>query len=173
MHRNSMISGPTVETRKRRVVAPLCHHRSLGELEMHAELLPNAWMTRMTSKSTVYVVDDDEQARASVCALIWSEGMVAQAFPTAEAFLEHHRQGEPGCLVTDVHLPGISGLELHRRLRAAGSRLPVVLITARADGHVHFHCRGSDVVSLVTKPYEHDELWDAISRALHLGAPRT
>ena len=119
---------------------------------------------------TVFVVDDDRQARESVCALVRSLGVRAEAFQSAEEFLEVFTPDRAGCLVTDVRMFGMSGVELQQKLKADGVPLPVIVITAYARTPLTVKVMQQGAVTLLEKPYEEDELWDAIRKALALDA---
>ncbi len=120
----------------------------------------------MTSEPTVFVVDDDQLARESVCALVQSMGVSAEAFPSAEDFLEHYVDDRAGCLVTDVRMMGMSGLELQDKLQELRIRLPVVVMTAYAKTPLTVRAMQNGAVTLLEKPCEENELWDAIRKAL-------
>lgn len=126
----------------------------------------------MNVTPTIFVVDDNEPARNSVCALVRSMGMSAAAFDSAEAFLEAYTEQQAGCLVTDVRMLGMSGLELQDRLNEMQSLLPVVVLTAYATTPLTVRAMKGGAVSILDKPYQDDELWNAIRRALSLEAKR-
>jgi two-component system response regulator FixJ len=120
----------------------------------------------MTSDSTVFVVDDDELARRSVCALVASRGCRAVAFSSAEAFLATYDVNQPGCLVTDVRMLGMDGLELQERLRSLNVRIPVIVITAYATTPLTVRAMQSGAITLLEKPCYDEKLWQAIEAAL-------
>ena len=120
----------------------------------------------MAAEPTVFVVDDDEMARDSLCALARSMGIHAESFTSAEAFLDHYDKERPGCLVTDVRMLGMSGLELQDKLRELDVQLPVIVITAYAHTPLTVRAMKGGAVTLLEKPYEENELWDAIREAL-------
>ena len=124
----------------------------------------------MTNDPIVFVVDDDERARESVCALVQSMGLDSVPFASAEEFLEQHTNDHAGCLITDVRMLGISGLELHEKLNEMGSNLPVIVITAHATTAVTVQAMQGGAITLLDKPYREDELWSAIRKALALDA---
>ena len=115
---------------------------------------------------TVFVVDDDRMARDSVCALVRSLGMRAQSFASGEEFLAQYTPDLPGCLVTDVRMLGMSGVELQQRLNEDGVTLPVIVLTAFARTSLTVKVMQQGAVTLLEKPYEEDDLWDAIRKAL-------
>jgi two-component system, LuxR family, response regulator FixJ len=120
----------------------------------------------MVFEPTVFVVDDDERARKSVCALVRSLGLKAEAFPSAEEFLARYDPCRPGCLVTDVRMLGMSGLDLQDKLNAQGNRLPVIVLTAYPRTSSTVRAMKAGAVTLLEKPYDEEELWDAIRKAL-------
>ena len=120
----------------------------------------------MTGEPTVFVVDDDELARTSVCALARSMGIRAESFSSAEEFLEHYVEGRPGCLVTDVRMLGMSGLELQDRLRELDVHVPVIVMTAYAKTPLTVRAIKGGAVTVLEKPCEENELWDAVRKAL-------
>jgi two-component system, LuxR family, response regulator FixJ len=120
----------------------------------------------MAEQSTVFVVDDDEGARRSVGALVESMGLKAEAFASAEDFLNHYTEGRPGCLVTDLRMMGMSGLELLEHLVQRHVFLPVIVLTAYARTSITVQAIQSGAVTVLDKPYTDDDLWDAIRTAL-------
>ena len=120
----------------------------------------------MTQDPTVFVVDDDDLVRTSVCALVRSMGLRAKSFASAEEFLEQDVAQQPGCLVTDVRMLGMSGLELQDRLRELDIPLPVIVMTAYAKTPVTVRAIKGGAVTLLEKPCDDSELWDSIRKAL-------
>lgn len=118
------------------------------------------------SEITVFVVDDDVQARKSVCAVVASMGLAAEGFSSAEEFLAGYREGRRGCVITDLRMPGLSGLDLQQELIRREWPLPVVILTAYPRTSVTVQAMRAGAVTLVEKPYRDDELWDAISKAI-------
>ena len=115
----------------------------------------------------VAVVDDDISVRESLESLIRSVGMQVKLFASAEEFLSAAHDGKADCLVLDVRLPGMSGLELHRYLLGQNCRLPAIFITAHAsDDRARLEARSDWTVAYLTKPFGEDELLDAIDAAL-------
>jgi FixJ family two-component response regulator len=124
----------------------------------------------MSDKPTVFVVDDDELTRESVCALVSSMGYAAQPFASGEEFLAFYQEERPGCLVSDLRMQGMSGVELLETLTRRGFHLPVVMITAYARTPTTVRAMKAGAVTLIDKPYSDNELWDAIRTALVQGA---
>lgn len=118
------------------------------------------------SEPTVFVVDDDPAALESVCALAESMGVHAEAFDSAEDFLGAYDPARPGCLVTDQRMPGMTGLELQRRLADRAAALPVIVITAYADVKLAVEAMQQGAVTLFEKPCRNEELWNRIREAL-------
>ncbi len=120
----------------------------------------------MAGEPTVFVVDDDELMRTSICALACSMGIRTEAFCSAEEFLENYVDGRPACLVPDVRLPGMSGLELQEKLRELDVHLPTIVITAYASIPLTVRAMQGGALTLLEKPFGDNELWDAIRKAL-------
>ena len=120
----------------------------------------------MAFEPAVFVVDDDEHACKSVCALVRSLGLRAEAFSSAEDFLARYTRGYPGCLVTDIRMTGMSGLDLQDRLAEQNIRLPVIVLTAYPRTRSTVRAMKAGAMTLLEKPYDEEELWDAIRKAL-------
>jgi FixJ family two-component response regulator len=116
--------------------------------------------------STVFVVDDDADVRASIQGLLKSVGLRSQCFGTPQEFLRNKRPDEPGCLVLDVRLPGVNGLDFQHELADAGVRIPIVFITAHGDIPMTVRAMKSGAVEFLTKPFRDQDLLDAIHQAL-------
>ncbi len=115
----------------------------------------------------VAVVDDDISVRESLESLIRSVGMQVKLFASAEEFLSAAHNGNADCLVLDVRLPGMSGLELHRYLLDQNCKLPAIFITAHAsDDHARLEARSDWTVAYLTKPFGEDEFLEAVDAAL-------
>ncbi len=120
----------------------------------------------------VAVVDDDISVRESLESLIRSVGMQVKVFASAEEFLTAAHPRNADCLVLDVRLPGMSGLELHHHLLAHDRKLPVIFITAHAsDDRARLEARSDWTVAYLTKPFGEDELLDAVDAALKWKPP--
>jgi FixJ family two-component response regulator len=117
----------------------------------------------------VGVVDDDISVRESLESLIRSVGMAVRVFGSAEEFLNWGQPNKLDCLILDVRMPGMSGIELHRHLRASDCRVPVVFMTAHAYNDQARSEAASDwTVAYLSKPFSDDELLDAVHAALKL-----
>jgi FixJ family two-component response regulator len=120
----------------------------------------------MDNESTVFVVDDDPGARESVIALVSLKGLRAEGFSSAENFLEHYDPTSTGCVVVDVKMTGMSGLELLRKLNERKSHLPVVVITGYGDVPMAVKAMQEGAFTFLEKPCQEQELWHAIQQAL-------
>src|ERR1700680_56198 len=114
----------------------------------------------------VFVIDDDAAVRASIQGLLKSVGLRSECFGTAQEFLVSKRPDAPSCLVLDVRLPGVNGLDLQRRLAEAGIRIPIIFITGHGDIPMTVKAMKSGAVEFLTKPFRHQDLLDAIHQAL-------
>ena len=114
----------------------------------------------------VFVVDDDAAARASVQNLLHSVGLKVEAFDSAAKFLEHERAAVPSCLVLDVRLPRMSGIELQRELRNRGEAIPIIFVTGHGDIPMSVEAIKAGAMEFLTKPFRGQVLLDAIHKAL-------
>jgi len=114
----------------------------------------------------VAVVDDDASLRRSVRNLLMSVGFQVEAFASAEQFLEAPQRGSIGCLVLDLRLTGMNGLDLLRHLGSIGSQIPVIILTAHGDDEVRRRALQAGAVALLGKPFRGDALLDAVRSAL-------
>ena len=114
----------------------------------------------------VFVVDDDSSIREAIRNLISLEGLGVETFGTAQDFLRSERPDLPGCLVLDVELPGLSGLDLQRELTAHGITLPIVFITGYGDIPMSVRAMKAGAMEFLTKPFRDQDLLDAIHQAL-------
>jgi len=115
---------------------------------------------------TVFIIDDDSGVRESIQDLVESVGLHAESFASAQEFLSTERRGGPSCLVLDVRLPGISGLDLQHELKRAGVKIPIIFITGHADIPMTVTAMKSGAVEFLTKPFRDQDLLDVIQRAL-------
>jgi FixJ family two-component response regulator len=124
-------------------------------------------------QALVSVVDDDVSVRKSLDRLIRSAGMEARVFASAEEFLNSDHPCKGDCLIFDVRLPGMSGIELHRHLLASKCEVPVIFITAHAsDDRARLEAASDWTVAYFIKPFNGDELLDAVEVALKMEARR-
>src|SRR5580704_12819051 len=115
---------------------------------------------------TVFIIDDDAAVRASIQDLLDSSGLRSESFETAEQFLRSKLSDGPSCLVLDVRLPGINGLDFQRRLADAGFQIPIIFITGHGDIPMTVKAMKSGAVEFLTKPFLDTDLLDAIHQAL-------
>ena len=115
---------------------------------------------------TVFVVDDDANVRASIQGLLKSAGLRAECFETAEQFLQKKPSMGPSCLILDVSLPGMSGLDFQQKLRNAGLQIPIIFVTGYGDIPMTVKAMKSGAVEFLTKPFEDQDLLDAVQQAL-------
>jgi FixJ family two-component response regulator len=115
---------------------------------------------------TVFIVDDDGGVRRAVQDLVESVGLRAECFATAQEFLHKKRTSDPSCLVLDVRLPQMSGLDFQRTLADAGIQIPIIFITAHGDIPMSVRALKSGAVEFLTKPFRNQDLLDAIQQAL-------
>jgi len=120
----------------------------------------------MAENPVVYVVDDDEGIRSSLESLIRSVGLSVQTFASAQDFLQGQRGSAPGCLVLDVRLPGLSGLDLQSELAKAEIHTPIVFITGHGDIPMSVRAIKAGAVEFLTKPFRDQDLLDAIQQAI-------
>jgi FixJ family two-component response regulator len=120
----------------------------------------------MPTKPVIAIVDDDESAREGTADLIKSMGFIANAFAHAEGFLQSDSMRCTACLITDVRMPGMTGLELHERLVGSGHVIPTILVTAFPNDRDRTQAMRSGVICYLTKPFSEDELLRCIHAAL-------
>jgi FixJ family two-component response regulator len=114
----------------------------------------------------VYVVDDDPSVRRAIKRLIESEGLRVELFGSAQEFLQGRRPDAPSCLVLDIKLPEINGLDFQRQLAEAGIRIPIIFITGHGDIPMTVRAMKAGAVEFLTKPFRDQDLLDAIQLAL-------
>ena len=114
----------------------------------------------------IAIVEDDESLRESLVGLIRSLGYQASAHASADAFLAADLAGECDCVITDIQMPGTSGIELKHRLVEAGCAVPVIMVTARTEGALHERARASGAVCLLRKPFAAEALIQCLETAL-------
>ena len=122
----------------------------------------------MHGKPRIAVVDDDESVRQGLANLISSVGYEAELYASAEEFLASPEAGGAACLVLDLRMPGMSGLELQRRLAAHSGGPPVIIITAHGDDEARAEALAAGAVAFLNKPFKEETLLGAISSALSL-----
>ena len=120
----------------------------------------------MDANATVFVVDDDAATRDSLNDLIRSVGLRVELYASAQDFLRSERPDVPGCLVLDVRMPGLSGLDLQRRLTEAGVSMPIIFISGHGDVPMTVRALKAGALEFLTKPFRDQDLLDAIQQAL-------
>jgi FixJ family two-component response regulator len=115
---------------------------------------------------TVFVIDDDAAMRAAIYGLLKSVDLRSETFGTAQEFLHSKRPDGPSCLVLDVRLPGVNGLDFQRQLADAGFDIPIIFITGHGDIPMSVKAMKSGAVEFLTKPFQDQDLLDAIRQAL-------
>jgi FixJ family two-component response regulator len=121
---------------------------------------------RPAEAPTVFVVDDDPSVRASIQGLLRSASLRSESFGTAEEFLRSKRPEAPSCLVLDVSLPGVNGLDFQRQLADAGIQIPIIFVTGHGDIPMSVKAMKSGAVEFLTKPFDDQGLLTAIHQAL-------
>ena len=124
----------------------------------------------MSLEATVFVIDDDPAVRESLQWLIESVGLSVETYSNAQQFLDAFDRDRPGCLVLDVRMPGISGLDLQDQLASQQVRIPVIIITGHADVPMAVRAMKAGVVDFIEKPFSDELLLDRIRAALELDA---
>ncbi len=114
----------------------------------------------------VFVIDDDDLVRAAIQGMLKSVGLRSETFGTPQEFLRSKRRDGPSCLILDVRLPGVSGLDFQRELGIAGIRIPIIFITGHGDIPMTVKAMKSGAVEFLTKPFRDQDLLDAIHQAL-------
>jgi FixJ family two-component response regulator len=115
---------------------------------------------------TVFVVDDDADMRVAIEGLLKSAGLRSKAFGSAEEFLRNQRPDGPSCLVLDISLPGVNGLDFQRQLADSGIQIPIIFVTGHGDIPMSVKAMKSGALEFLTKPFEDENLLDAIRQAL-------
>jgi FixJ family two-component response regulator len=120
----------------------------------------------MATVPLISIVDDDASLRSSLGNLLRSLGFRVQEFPSAQAFLGSQNARETACLILDVRMPGMNGLDLQRHIAASGWRLPIAFITSHADDDARTRALAAGAVGFLSKPFREHEILDAINAAL-------
>jgi FixJ family two-component response regulator len=128
-----------------------------------------ATVTSERATRVVAIVDDDRSVLSSLKDLMESAGLSAWCYESAEAFLVSDQRHRTTCLVTDVRMPGMSGLELQAQLHGEGSRIPMIFITARDDAQIRMQAMTAGAVEVFSKPFDHEVLLKTVRAALKDG----
>jgi FixJ family two-component response regulator len=123
-------------------------------------------MARQKKTKLVAVVDDDDSMRGALQGLLKAVGLPSQAFASAEEFLNSGQQHRTACLITDIRMPGISGLELQARLNAERCRIPTIFITAHGDAQMRMQALRAGAVEFLAKPFDDEALLKTVRAAL-------
>jgi FixJ family two-component response regulator len=117
--------------------------------------------------TVVAIVDDDESVREALLALIKTDGIPTLAFASAEAFLDSGELNRIGCLISDIRMPGMSGLELQAKLNSERCKIPIIFITAHGDEKVRMQALRSGAVEFLVKPFDDEALLESVRVALN------
>jgi len=123
-------------------------------------------MVNQNKAKLVVIVDDDDSMRSAVQDLLEAVGLPARGFASAEEFLRSGKQQETACLITDIRMPGMSGLELQAQLNAERCRIPIIFITAHGDEKMRLQARREGAVEFLSKPFDNEVLLDGVRAAL-------
>jgi FixJ family two-component response regulator len=120
----------------------------------------------MSAKSEIWIVDDDEAVRDSLSALLAGEGHAVRSFASALEFLDFAKEGMGGCLLSDVRMPGMSGIDLQRRLQELNIRIPIVFITGHADVAMAVQALKGGAMDFIEKPFPNHVLFASLAEAI-------
>jgi FixJ family two-component response regulator len=114
----------------------------------------------------IAIVDDDSSVRRSLCRLVKAFGYQVESFDSAETYLNSNHSVSPDCLVLDLHMPGLSGIELHKKLRETGGQIPVIFITAHDDLRTRETIPEVGVIDFLSKPFKDEDLQKSLERSI-------
>jgi len=123
-------------------------------------------MSSEHSSRLIAIVDDDQSVQSALQDLIESEGLSTVCFGSAEEFLHSGAQDEAGCLIADIRMPGISGIELQAKLKADRCRIPIIFITAHGDAKMRIRAMRDGAVEFLTKPFDNAVLLETVQAAV-------
>jgi FixJ family two-component response regulator len=123
-------------------------------------------MAVKANSASIAVVDDDELMRGALQGLLKEAGLFVRAFESAEEFLESGQQHHTSCLIADIRMPGMSGLDLQARLSAEQIKIPIIFITAHGDERMRMQALRSGAVEFLTKPFDDEVLLETVRAAL-------
>jgi FixJ family two-component response regulator len=126
----------------------------------------------MQPAAVVFVVDDDPSIRRAIKTLLESVGLAVEVFSSAQEFQQSRRHDAPSCLILDIRLPGISGIEFQRKLAEANNAIPIIFITGHGDIPMSVRAMKAGAVEFLPKPFRHQDLLDAIHLALERDVAR-
>jgi FixJ family two-component response regulator len=127
----------------------------------------NRTVNNKISSQLVAIVDDDRSVQSALKDLMESAGLSARCFGSAEEFLESDQRNQTASLVADIRMPGMSGLELQAKLKADGSRIPIIFITAHGDVKVKMRAMKAGAVEFLSKPFDYEVLLEKVRAALN------
>lgn len=137
-----------------------------------SRILELSGIMSLPKDATIFVVDDDEAMGRMIQSLVESVGLKAEIYSSAQAFMDSYDPARPGCLLTDVRMPGMSGVELQEWLARERSLLPVILVTAHADVPLAVRAMKSQALDVIEKPFKLQDLLDRVQHAVRLDAER-
>jgi FixJ family two-component response regulator len=123
-------------------------------------------MTIQEKAKWIAIVDDDDSMRTALQGLLKAVGLLSRGFASAEEFLNSGEQYQTACLIADICMPGISGLELQAKLNAEHCRIPIIFITAHGDERMRLQARREGAVEFLSKPFDNEVLIDSVRAAL-------
>ncbi len=125
-----------------------------------------------SGRSTIYIIDDDASVRRALTRVMTQAGLPSESFESAEAFLAAVHHGDTGCVVADMTMPGLSGIDLQTLLDSAGVKLPLILLTAHDTDETRAAARGAGAAAYFRKPVDIQALLDAVRWACHPTPPK-
>ena len=156
-----MRNNPPAQGIDESLIAP-----SEGVIASDGSLTYRAVVMKGQSTEFVVIVDDDESVQSALQDLIEADGLSARSFGSAEEFLESGLHCNAACLITDIRMPGMSGLELQARLKADGCKTPIIFITAHGDARVRIQAMREGAVEFLMKPFDDQVLLSRVRAAL-------
>lgn len=120
----------------------------------------------MNPEPTVFIIDDDEAVRRFLSGLIASVGLHVETYASAQEFLDADEPSQPGCLLLDIRMPGMSGLELQKELASRNIRIPIIILTGHGDVQVAVHAMKAGAVDFIEKPFNNELLLDRVQNAV-------
>lgn len=120
----------------------------------------------MNPEPTVFIIDDDEAVRRFLSGLIASVGLRVETYASAQEFLDADEPSQPGCLLLDIRMPGMSGLELQKELASRNIRIPIIILTGHGNVQVAVHAMKAGAVDFIEKPFNNELLLDRIQMAV-------
>jgi FixJ family two-component response regulator len=156
------------KSKQRRNLFPVVSERRASPvfIRRYNRYFPQKWSFWCVAVHLISVVDDDESVREALCGLLRSVGFAVSAFASAEEFLTSDQPRSADCLVLDVRMPGMGGIELQRQLVAGHYEIPVILITAHEDEGIRARALSGGIGAVLIKPFSEDALLNAIRSAL-------